>query len=73
MDADSTEGVAVAWSGALDLPNVPADLESPLAAFIAVQEHFRQRDQVLGKALMVGTAQIDGGHAAMDHVRYVHR
>lgn len=73
VDADSTEVVAVGWSGALDLPNDSVDLEPRFAALVVVQEHFRLRDQILGKALIIGGAQVDGRHTAMDHVRYVHR
>ena len=66
------QGVAVAWGRAFDLPDVAADLEPQLAASVAVQEQFRLRDEVPGKALVSGVVQIDWRHAAMEHVRYVH-
>ena len=71
--ADLTEGVEIGWSGALDHSNVPADIEPPRVPFVPVQEHFRLRDQAVGKGLAIGESQIDGRHAAMDHVRYVHQ
>ena len=36
VDADSTEVVAVGWSGALDLPNDSVDLEPRFAALVVV-------------------------------------
>ena len=72
-EADLPERIPVPRTGAFYFPDLRTGPEQEFAALPVRQEHLRLRDQFIGKALTVRTAQIYGHYTTVNHVRYVHR
>ena len=72
-EAELPERIPVPRTGAFHFPGLRTGSEPKLSTFPVRQEHLRLRDQVIGKALTVRTAQIHGHYTTVNHVRYVHR